>query len=385
VTLKELSSQKHLFSLPAGIHYLNCAYMSPLSKQVEAAGITGIKRKCNPTNIQPKDFFTDSDRVRSLFANLINAKDPQRIAILPSVSYGMAIVAQNLTVTPGQNIVIADEQFPSNVYAWSRLQEKGAILRKITPPQSLVNRSQNWNNSIIEAIDRNTLLVALPHVHWTDGTKFDLVEISRKVKEVGAALVIDGTQSVGALPFDLDLIRPDALICGAYKWLLGPYSISLGYFNSRFDGGQPLEETWLGRLGSEDFSNLVNYQSEYQPKAIRYDVGQRSNQILLPMLIAALEHLLEWQPENIQEYCDRLIEPISTEAVDRGYWIEAKQWRSSHLFGLRIDRDRDIKDLQIALKDRNVFVSVRGNAIRVSPHLYNDRADISGLLAALSA
>ena len=324
--------------------------MSPLSKQVEAAGVAGIRRKCNPSIIEPKDFFTDSDKVRSRFASLINAKNPQRIAILPSVSYGMAIVAQNLPVTPGQNIVIADEQFPSNVYVWSRLTEKGAILRNIKPPQSYLNRSSYWNNSLIEAIDKDTLLVALPHVHWTDGTKFDLVEISRKVKEVGAALVIDGTQSVGALPFDVELIQPDALICGAYKWLLGPYSISLGYFNSRFDGGQPLEETWLGRLGSEDFTNLVNYQNEYQPLAIRYDVGQRSNPILLPMLIAALDHLLEWKPENIQAYCDRLIEPILAEAHSQRYWVEEKQWRSSHLFGLRIDRDRDIQDIQLSLK-----------------------------------
>ena len=102
------------------------------------------------------------------------------------------------------------------------------------------------------------------------------------------------------------------------------------------------------------------------------------------MLIAALDHLLEWKPENIQAYCDRLIEPILAEAHSQRYWVEEKQWRSSHLFGLRIDRDRDIQDIQLSLKTHHVFVSVRGNAIRISPHLYNNSSDISALLNALN-
>lgn len=212
-----LSCQKHLFSLPEGLHYLNCAYMSPLSKQVEAAGIAGMQRKRIPSNIQPSDFFTESDKVREHFARLIATSEPQRIAILPSVSYGMAIIAKNLPITPGQNIVVAHEQFPSNIYAWSRLIEKGVILRTVEPIESIVGRGEGWNSRIIAAIDVDTALVALPHVHWTDGTRFDLVEIGRRAREVGAALVVDGTQSVGALPFDVQIIQPDALICGAYK------------------------------------------------------------------------------------------------------------------------------------------------------------------------
>lgn len=95
--------------------------------------------------------------------------------------------------------------------------EKGVILRTVEPIESIVGRGEGWNSRIIAAIDVDTALVALPHVHWTDGTRFDLVEIGRRAREVGAALVVDGTQSVGALPFDVQIIQPDALICGAYK------------------------------------------------------------------------------------------------------------------------------------------------------------------------
>jgi len=124
-------------------------------------------------------------------------------------------------------------------------------------------------------------------VHWTDGTRFDLVAIGRAARRVGAAFVVDGTQSVGALPFDVREIQPDALVCAGYKWLLGPYAMGAAYFGPRYDAGDPIEENWITRRGSDDFQRLVAYQDEYAPGAIRYDVGERSNFILLPMFIAA--------------------------------------------------------------------------------------------------
>lgn len=380
-----LACQKHLFSLPEKLHYLNCAYMSPLSQQVEAAGIGGIQRKRNPSTIQPKDFFDESDRLRERFAHLVNAQQSQRIAILPSVSYGMAIVARNLQVSPGQNIVVVHEQFPSNLYCWQRLCQAGATLRTVLPPNITIGRGQAWNERLLEAIDSSTALVALPHFHWTDGTRFDLIAIGRKAREVGAVLVVDGTQSVGAFPFDVEQIQPDALICGAYKFLLAPYSIALGYFGNRFDNGIPLEENWINRLGSEDFTKLVDYESRYQPGAIRYDVGERSNPILLPMVIAALDHLLEWKPERIQNYCSELIRPLRHMLQPLGYWMEDASECGAHLFGIRIPSSFDMQAIQSALAIHRVAVSVRGNALRVSPNVYNDVSDIAALASVLTS
>jgi len=95
-----LTCQRHLFSLPPNLHYLNCAYMSPLLKAVEEAGIAGIRRKRDPSAITPAAFFEDVQQVRQLFARLINAGDPHRIAVIPSVSYGMATVAKNTRIGP---------------------------------------------------------------------------------------------------------------------------------------------------------------------------------------------------------------------------------------------------------------------------------------------
>jgi selenocysteine lyase/cysteine desulfurase len=225
--------------------------------------------------------------------------------------------------------------------------------------------------------------VALGNVHWTDGTLFDLEAIGERARRYGAALVVDGTQSVGALPFDVQRVRPDALICASYKWLLGPYSLGLAYLGARFDDGEPLEETWLGRLGSEDFGSLVNYRDEYQPGALRFDMGARSSFSLMPMLNAALERLLDWRPAEIRSYCQRLLEPLAVEAESLGFQVEEERWRGGHMMGIRAGNGIDLDAVQRRLAERRIGVSRRGSALRIAPHLYNDEADIDALIGAL--
>lgn len=381
-----LACQKSRFSLPDDEHYLNCAYMSPLSVAVESAGITGIARKRVPSRLTQLDFFSEASRARTLFARLVNAPDPSRIAILPAASYGLAVAARNLPAAAGQNIVVTHEQFPANVYPWRRVAEtRGVELRTVRPPDGGEGRGREWNARLLEAIDARTAIVALGHVHWTDGTKFDLEAIARRAREVGAAVVVDGTQSVGALPFDVQAIQPDALVCATYKWLMGPYSMGFAYFGPRFDEGEPLEETWLGRAGSEQFKDLVNYRSEYQPGAIRYDVGERTNFALMPMAIAGLEQLLEWQPARIQDYVAGLTAPLFDRVRAAGYTVEDAAFRGAHLFGLRAAAGVDITAVNDRLRARKVHVSLRGSAIRVSPHVYNDARDIDALADALAS
>ncbi len=381
-----LACQKIRFYLPPNLHYLNCAYMAPLSRVVEAAGIRGLRKKRVPSTIRPGDFFAESDTARSLFARLIHADDPQRVALIPAASYGIATVARNTPMHRGQNIVVLHEQFPSNVYTWKRMeQQHGITLRTILPPEALQDRGARWNERILEAIDAQTAMVALPHVHWVDGTQFDLVEIGRRARAVSAAFVVDGTQSVGALPFDVRQIQPDALICAGYKWLLGPYGLGLAYYGPRYDDGIPLEENWICRKDSEHFAGLVAYQDAYQPGAVRYDVGERSNFTLVPMLVAGLRHVLEWGVEDIQAYCRALTGDVLAEAQNHGYHLEDPAWRSAHLFGIRVPAHLPVERLHQALTSRNIAVSVRGSAVRISPHVYNDAADLGALREAFHA
>lgn len=380
-----LSNRQKDFSLPKSITYLNGAYMSPMLKSVEKAGVEALRKKRNPTLITPEDFFTESEKLRVAYAKLINVKDSKRIAIIPSVSYGIANVTRNVHIERGQHILVAAEQFPSNFYPWEMLcRENGATVKIVSPPNSRVDRGKHWNERLLEAIDINTKVVALGNIHWADGTRFDLVAIRKRTDEVGALLVIDGTQSVGALPFDVEKVQCDALICAGYKWLLGPYSIGLAYYGDYFDKGKPIEENWINRERSEDFSGLVNYQQNYQPGALRYEVGEHSNFILVPMLLKAIEQLNAWTPESIQEYCRSITRKAIEELVDKGFWIEDETYRASHLFGIRLPLELQMQQVKEALLKKKIYVSYRGDAIRIAANVYNTKDDLKKLVSVIS-
>ncbi|PAU94461.1 aminotransferase [Aliifodinibius salipaludis] len=375
-----MDCQKLLFSLPDDHHYLNCSYLSPLLQSVEEAGIQGIKGKNNPWEVTPDHFFGDSNTLRSLFAKLVNAPKAKDIAIMPAVSYGLSTVAKNINPAKGSSIVICGKQFPSNVYAWKRFcEEHNCQLKVVDPPEGFDNRGQKWNKRILDAIDSDTLLVALGNVHWTDGTWFDIKTIGAKTRNNDAYFVIDGTQSVGAMPIDVQEIQADALICAGYKWLMGPYAITLGYLGPRLQNGIPLEEGWIVRKNSEDFSGLVDYEDGYQPGAQRFDMGERSNFILVPMMIEAIKQILDWKPQNIQRYCKQLTADLEKDLPDYGYQIEETDWRAGHMFGIRLPASVSLKKLQRQLDEHNIHVSVRGSAVRVAPNVYNDEKDIAML------
>jgi selenocysteine lyase/cysteine desulfurase len=190
---------------------------------------------------------------------------------------------------------------------------------------------------------------------------------------------------VGALPFNVGDIQPDALVCAAYKWLLGPYSMGLAYYGEYFDDGKPVEENWINRLDSENFSGLVNYEAQYQPGAMRYSMGEQSNFILAPMALTAIEQINRWGVENIQAYCRSITESSINGLREKGFLIEELPWRASHLFGIRHSHQIDLEKLKQNLHKNKILVSVRGDAIRVSPNVYNDEEDLARLLKTLSA
>lgn len=376
-----LDNQRHLFNLPEDTTYLNCAYMSPMLKSVAQKGIHAIYGKEDPTTIKAEDFFNNTRKLREEFARLIEVADPNQCAIIPSVSYGMATVANNLKAGKGDNIIVTDEQFPSNVYAWHSLaQERDIEVNVVAAPKGEA-RGKRWNELILEAINARTKMVAIGHVHWADGTRYDLKAIRKRSREVGAILVIDGTQSIGALPFSVREFEPDAVVTAGYKWLMGPYSSGVAYYGEYFANGKPIENNWMNRLKSEEFANLVNYQEAYQPGSVRYEVGESANFILTPMLTEAIRQINAWGPENIQNYCEKLTATYLKELQEMGFEVESPEFRGNHLFGVRLPEHMPLEPIKNYFSEQKVFVSYRGNSIRVAPHVYNTEADMEALLA----
>jgi selenocysteine lyase/cysteine desulfurase len=373
-----LGDQRGLFEMPEEVAYLNCAYMSPQLRSVREIGERAVARKSRPWEITPNDFFEDAEKSRVLFARLIGG-EADGVALIPSVSYGMAVAAANVKVEPGENILLLEEQFPSNVYPWRELaKHSGAQLVTVPRPAD-----HDWTSVVLEYVDEKAAVVAVPNCHWTDGALVDLARVGERARQAGAALVVDAIQSLGAHPFDLAEVRPDFLVASAYKWLLGPYGVGFMYVGEEYREGAPIEHNWINRRGSEDFSGLIDYQDAFQPGARRYDVGERSNFVLLPMANEALRQILDWGVKNVSETIGELTDLIEEEAGKRGIEAVPAKRRGRHMIGLRLGSQAP-EDLAARLAAKRVFVSVRGESVRVSPHLYNTKESVDRLFAALA-
>jgi len=377
-----LPCQRDLFDIPPDIAYLNCAYMGPLPRAARLAGTEGLARKSTPWQVSQADFFTESEILRGLFARLVNGRADD-VALVPSVSYGLAQAVAALTprIRRGGRILLLADQFPSNVYPWMELAAAtGGQCETIARPAD-----DNWTKALFARIGPDVAVVAVPHAHWTDGGLLDLVAIGAACRAAGAALCVDATQSLGALPFDVATIDPDFLAVGGYKWLLGPYSYGYLYVAPRWQDATPIEQNWITRAGSEDFARLVDYRSEYQPGARRFDVGERSNFALAPAARASLELLLGWGVENIQATLAAATAAIAVRAAaELGLTSVPPGLRAGHFLGLRFPGPVP-PGLPARLAAGNVFVSIRGPAMRVTPHLYNTPADTERLFAVLGA
>jgi selenocysteine lyase/cysteine desulfurase len=314
--------------------------------------------------------------VRGLYARLIGAAADD-VAIVPSVSYGMATAMRNVRVGPGQGIVTLGDDFPSGIYAARALaRQAGAEVVTVPKPEA----GEPWTAALLDAIDGRTALVVTPHVHWVHGTVIDVEAVARRCRSVGAALVLDTTQSIGAYPLDLAAVDPDYMVAASYKWLLGPYSLGFLYVAPRHHGGRPLEEGWITRAGAEDFRRLTGYPEALQPNARRFDMGERANFALLPVAGAAIEQLLAWGTAQIAETLAAVTARLEEELAPLG--IRAEAGRAPHFLSVRFDSGMP-EGIEARLAAANVHVSLRGEMMRITPHLYNNEADAARLVASL--
>jgi selenocysteine lyase/cysteine desulfurase len=372
-----LPCQRHLFDIPDSVAYFDCAKMSPLLNAAAEAGRRGLERKVHPWEIEARHFFDQSEEVRALFARLINAAADD-VAIVPSVSYGMATAMRNAEIAAGQTMVVLAEDFPSGVFAArAKAEQSGARLVTVERPAD-----GDWTAALLAAIDDRTGLVCTPHCHWVCGGLVDVAAVARRCREVGALVVLDTTQSTGALPIDIAAVDPDYLVAASYKWLLGPYSVGFLYVAPRHQQGRPIELSWITRLGSSDFRRLINYEEQLEPNARRFDMGERSNFALLPVAGAALEQLLEWGVADIAQTLGALTAGIAERLAPRGIIALPPDRRAPHYLSVRFPGGLP-GGIAERLAAADVHVSLRGESMRITPHLYNNEADVERLVEQL--
>lgn len=266
------------------------------------------------------------------------------------------------------------QEFPSNVYAWIELAHRNGA--EVVFVQRQIG--EGWTDALLRKIDGRTAIIAAPQCHWTDGSRVDLVKIGQRAREVGAALVLDVSQSMGASVLDINAVQPDFLVSVGYKWMLGPYSLAYMYVAPKWREGDPIEYSWLTRAGAEDFSKLVDYTEGFRPGARRFDMGEFSQFVNTPMAIAALRQLIAWTASEIEKSIGVHTSRIAKEAVTLGFDVFPPEQRSAHMIGIR-RRNGIPQGLPKALADAQVYVSVRGDSIRIAPHVYTTDADLDRL------
>ena len=241
-----LPSQRALFEIPRQICYLNAASYSPLPLRTLEAGRAAVVRKGTPWTLEAGFANAQHERARSAAARLIHA-EPSDIALIPSISYGVATAAKFLTLGRGTRVIVLENDHSSPVLEWqTRAEAQGFTVETVRQPDD-----GDWTSAVLESIERSgappVSLASISSVHWSDGGLIDVDKVGAALRQRGAAFLIDATQGAGVLAMDVQRLDPDFVIFPTYKWLLGPYGRAFLYVAKRHQGGIPLEQTASGR------------------------------------------------------------------------------------------------------------------------------------------
>jgi selenocysteine lyase/cysteine desulfurase len=375
-----LPSQRALFDIPREICYLNAAAFGPLPRAVQEAGERGAARKSRPWDMADWQggAKAQSERARAAAARLIGA-DPNDVAVISSVSYGFATAGRILPVARGERVLVLQDDHSSPVLEWlGRAPLQGFEVETVPMPED-----GDWTRAVLAAVARpgapKLAVASISSVHWSDGGLVDLDRVAAAVRGQGAALAVDATHHAGILPIDVRRLDPDFLVFPTYKWVLGPYGRAFLYVAKRWQDGVPLEQTGAGRRAIDSTASPYMRDTGYVANARRFDMGERDFFISLEMASIGMELVADWGTDAITERLSMLTGHLAEGLPNAGVTVSPAHLRAPHVLSLSFP-DGMPKDLPDRLAAENVFVSPRLGRLRISPHVYNDEADVDRFL-----
>ncbi|MES2197659.1 MAG: aminotransferase class V-fold PLP-dependent enzyme [Pseudomonadota bacterium] len=376
-----LASQRDHFDIPRDICYLNSASYSPLPLKTLEAGREAVGRKGRPWTLDAGFAGRQHDRARVAAARLINA-DAADIALIPSISYGVATAAKLLTIPRGARVLVLENDHSSPVLEWhARAEAQGFSVETIRQPDDA-----DWTSAVSAAIERPgaapVALASISSVHWSDGGLIDLDKIATALRRQGALFLIDATQSAGVLPLDVRQLDPDFVIFPTYKWLLGPYGRAFLYIARRHQDGTPLEQTSAGRRDVRAENAVYLSDTSYVGDASRFDMGERDHFVSMEMASIGMEMMAQWGAAAIAQRLATLTERIAEGVRELGVAVPQRHVRAPHILCLGF-KDVTAKALVEGLATEGIYVAPRLGRMRISPHVFNDEADCDRFVAAL--
>src|SRR5882757_6312849 len=377
-----LASQRALFDVPRHICYLNSASYSPLTLRTQEAGRAAVGRKSTPWMLEATFANDQHERARAAAARLINA-DPADIALIPSISYGVATAAKLLTIDRGTRVIVLESDHSSPVLEWrSRAEAQGFSVETVPSPDD-----GDWTSAVLATIEKQgaapVSLASISSVHWSDGGLIDVEKIGSALRRQGAKFLIDATQSAGVLATDVKRLDPDFVIFPTYKWLIGPYGRAFLYVARRHQDGVPLEQTSAGRRNVNSENPVYFGDLGYVGNARRYDMGERDHFISLEMASIGMEMMADWGAAAVSERLGMLTQRIADGVRELGVNVPARHLRAPHVLSLGMAGGIS-KELVADLAAENIHVALRLGRMRISPHVYNDEADTDRFVAVLA-
>jgi selenocysteine lyase/cysteine desulfurase len=377
-----LASQRHLFEMPRDICYLSSASYSPLPLKTLEAGRAAVGRKGAPWTLDAAFANRQHERARAAAAALIHA-DPADIALIPSVSYGVATAAKLCTIARGARVIVLEDDHSSPVLEWrTRAEGEGFTVETVRRPDD-----GDWTSAVLAAIERPGAppvgLASISSVHWSDGGLIDVDAVAAALKRQNAVFLIDATQSAGVLATDVTRLDPDFVIFPTYKWLLGPYGRAFIYVAKRHQGGLPLEQTAAGRRNVRAENDVYFTDLRYVADARRFDMGERDHFISMEMAAIGMEMMVEWGASAVAQRLASLTERIAEGVRGIGFHISDRRLRAPHILSLSFPEGMP-QGLIEGLATECVYVAARLGRLRISPHVFNDEVDADRIVAALA-
>ena len=363
-----------------GTTYLNGANHGPLPRVAIDAANEALEWKRDPSSIDDSIYFTLPNRVRRAAAPFFNC-DPEDLAVTTGASAGMSLLAGGLEWKPKDHVVIPAGEFPAVYLPWVALRSSGVEVTVLPTDGGLTT------GQIVEALRSTTRVVAVGHVNFATGHRLDVEAIGRICRDRGIAFVIDATQSVGSVPFDVRAAGASVVAAAGYKWMLSPYGTGVFY----------VDPEWVNRLrvpfvnwatvnGAEDFNKMTELAIDFRAGATRWDAPETASFLNCNPMAAALEFLGQIGVEQVFDYTRSLIDRL-VDGLPTGFRVEsslADEHRSSICRLVADDQELTRAAYQRCLQ-AHISVSMRESGLRVSPGVWNSEGDIDRLLQQLNS
>jgi selenocysteine lyase/cysteine desulfurase len=360
----KLDELRGLFPALERVTYLNSATTSPASVPVLEA-LRRVQDEWASGEFSWQGWEAEAEETRELFGRLVGGRG-EHVALLGSVAEAAATVGQSLQ--PPGRIVVGAREFQSNLLPWLALEQRGFDVVQIPPTDGVVR-----TEALVQAIDDDTALVAVSDVQSATGFRVHLEEIAAACKQHGARLFVDAIQSLGALRF---VPGADYVAAHAYKWLLGPRGATWLWISpDRLEELTPLAPSW--KTVSEPYVDYYGGPVELPLHARRVDIPLAWQ--IWPAVLAALRTITSLDAAEVEAHCLSLARAFREEATSRGFRLVPEEL-PSQIQALAVG---DPEALKQRLKEHRVIGAVRGDALRLGFHAYNDESDLATALEAL--